>query len=867
MPVLKSVKENPEILENTGVYGETLALFQEANVSFPDTFLLEEKWTESLAVDQGDSLISSLAEKKESLSSKALKNKLLLDVVVPGEDRLETALRFSTLGLCAQNLSVLHNKLPLPAIKKRFYRLLLQVLALLNDEPNIQDLINQSDKSLDGHEMSAVLENDEAEVLNKILAAKDAAEFDQYFKEASERQDSFFQQFFSTTKKQVLAVFALLAEKLIHTEARAVFIQKTHFHEIATADFKTTLSIRDLQSGDANIAFINTEAAIEFTGAKPVPLKVAAQKKIESTLKKLEKHAKDLFLVDVIVEKGIPYCLDFSEALESSARANVLYRLNRLKKNYINDRTFLKNISLDTLRQLLIPRIDRSEAVSAHQVTGGVAGSYGAASGKVYFSAEALLKAYEEDRVHKREEKYILAMPATYADEVKAIKIADAVISSEGGYASHAPVVARSMGKTAVVMPDIHWNKRAMEIQGEKVREGQTISLDVQMGQVPVIYFEELKLESADTGTNGLVDILGILEKQNIKTKVYANADQEEEAAMALELGAQGIGLCRTEHMFFNQDRLFPFLRLLLSIEKTSSLKTIEKEQSKDFERLFSLYKDREVTIRLLDAPLHEFIPRSKEAVEKFHQYLLEQGDEVSLSELNKRLETLHEANPMLGHRGVRMGISRPEIYHMQVRAICKAYLKMVQKNHKVYPKIMIPLIMHGRELHFIRHGKKIEGESIPGLKQTLREALTEKGKKPKSIPLGCMIELPSAALEAGYLARWSEFFSFGTNDLTQTAYGLSRDDSALFLSDYEKYGIQLSKNPFSVLEPAVQELINVACRRGRMVRPDIPLSLCGEHGGNPENIQFIIENEIDVISCSAPQIPAVKLALFQAIA
>ena len=348
---------------------------------------------------------------------------------------------------------------------------------------------------------------------------------------------------------------------------------------------------------------------------------------------------------------------------------------------------------------------------------------------------------------------------------------------------------------------------------------------------------------------------------------VRTNADTPRDSALARSFGAAGIGLCRTEHMFFDEKRINVFREMILSDTREQRRKALGKLlpiQKTDFYKILKIMSPHEVTIRLLDAPLHEFLPHNDEEMRKFVAYLQDRDDKpVSEKEVRARCEALAEFNPMLGHRGCRIAVSYPEIYEMQVRAIFEAVYTLQKEGVDVHPEIMIPIIMNENELKLLVYGKRIEGASIRGLVDVEEE--TRRAMKAKKVDyrIGTMIELPAAALGAGEIARYAQFFSFGTNDLTQTTLGLSRDDFNSFMPDYTQFDV-LDGNPFQMLDQGVKELIEVAVRRGRLTRPDLVTGLCGEHGAIPENIRFCMEVGLNYVSCSPYSVPIANLTIAQ---
>jgi pyruvate,orthophosphate dikinase len=461
------------------------------------------------------------------------------------------------------------------------------------------------------------------------------------------------------------------------------------------------------------------------------------------------------------------------------------------------------------------------------------------------FSADAA------ERQARDGEKVILVRRETSPEDIHGMHAAEGILTSTGGMTSHAAVVARGMGKPCVAgAGDVRIDAKAgtMSVRGTVVKTGDQITLDgstgeIMLGVVPTVQpelsgdFAELMVWADEVRTLG----------------IRTNADTPTDAAQARKFGAEGIGLCRTEHMFCEGDRIVAVRQMILADDEKSrraALAKIQPMQRQDFVELFEIMAGLPVTIRLLDPPLHEFLPKTAADMEQVAKDI-----GVDLREIEARTNKLHETNPMLGHRGVRLGISYPEIYEMQARAIFEAVAEVQKKAGKtVIPEIMIPLIATKKELDLMK----------VVIDRVAEEVSHASGEKLDYL-VGTMIELPRAALRAGDIAETAEFFSFGTNDLTQTTYGLSRDDSASFLEKYQQRGI-FEHDPFASLDTeGVGELIEIACERGRKVRNSLKLGICGEHGGDPASVYFCHKAGLDYVSCSPYRVPIARLAAAQA--
>ncbi|MFN4245699.1 MAG: putative PEP-binding protein, partial [Brevinematia bacterium] len=564
----------------------------------------------------------------------------------------------------------------------------------------------------------------------------------------------------------------------------------------------------------------------------------------------LEERYKEIRYVMVVRETQKVWVIEQDTVQNKSSRAEIRLYIDLLNKGIIDDKFIIDKVNPGHLVELLHKSIDLEwiKKNKVKYVSGGIAGSPGVATGRVFFSTEKLIEEYNKAVKMGFDTRFILVMPATYAEDVKAIEIGQGVLTTEGGYASHAPVVARSLGKVSLVNPKIKLGANFFEIDGIRVNEGDYITLEVPFYESPKMYFGEVKTIEPDFEKNNLIDFLKIVDRYITPDFVVrANADQPREAMLARKFGAKGIGLCRTEHMFFDKERLPIFQELIISddYEKRKSILSRLKEfQKKDFIDLFISMSGEPVTIRLLDAPLHEFLPHNDKELDELYDYLRSQKYNITKEKLKEICEIKKEVNPMLGHRGVRVAITYPEIYEMQASAIAEAAVEVKKNGFEPIPEIMIPVVMNYRELNFVIYGKIMEGKKVRGIKDIVEEIIKNNGLD-IHVKYGSMIEIPSAALRADNIAIFSEFISFGTNDLTQTTYGLSRDDISSFLSDYTEMDI-IEDNPFKVLGEEVAELMVIAVHRCRMVRPDIKIGLCGEHGADPRNIQFLKEIGLD---------------------
>ncbi|MDR2404148.1 MAG: pyruvate, phosphate dikinase, partial [Spirochaetaceae bacterium] len=572
---------------------------------------------------------------------------------------------------------------------------------------------------------------------------------------------------------------------------------------------------------------------IGATGHEIEKIDTAFLKELQKIAWTLEDKFKEIRHIRFTVENGTLWLIEQRPVEQKSTQADIKLLLDLAKRKIVDNDYVIKAIDPMQLNEILHPVIDVSSVQELKKWNGGIAGAPGAAIGRACFSTNALLEAHKLALQKGEDARFILVATSSFAEDVKAIEISTGVLTAEGGYSAHASVVARQYGKVSLVAP-------TMKIKGKKAilgdisfAEGDYITVNVPYYGEASMYLGTAKLIEPNPSESGLLDFIAMSKGFIKKFHVRANAETPRDAALALSFGADGIGLCRTEHMFFGAERINVFREMILSDsreERKKSLNKLKNMQQDDFYGILKIMAGKEVTIRLLDAPLHEFLPHNTNELADFLKYMEKvKKQKVSRADIIARFEALKEFNPMLGHRGCRIAVSYPEIYAMQVQAIFEAAYKLRDEKVDVHPEIMVPVVMNASELKLIAYGKKIEGASYTGIVDT-EENLREKLKaKPIPYNIGTMIELPAAALGAGDIAKYGRFFSFGTNDLTQTTLGISRDDFTAFMPDYTLFDLIIG-NPFSTLDPRVKELIALAVERGRLTRPDLVCGLCGEH-------------------------------------
>ncbi len=576
----------------------------------------------------------------------------------------------------------------------------------------------------------------------------------------------------------------------------------------------------------------------------------------------LEKHFRDVQDFEFTIQDGKVFMLQTRNG-KRTGMAAVKFACDMVREKLIDWKTAVLRVPADQLDQVLAPVFDRQAVKNAKAIATGLPAGPGAATGKVYFNADRAASAAAKG------EKVLLVRVETSPEDLRGMIAAEGILTARGGVSSHAALVARQMGKVCVCGAsalEIDYKAKTMRVEGKTFREGEDyLSIDgtsgtVYAGQLPTAPSEIVQgllhgnkaAQKSETFRNfiQLMDWCGRVTRMTVRT----NADTPEQVENAVAFGAQGIGLCRTEHMFFEGDRIDAMREMILARkadDRKSALKKLLPYQKKDFVGIFKALKGKPATIRLLDPPLHEFLPQDHAA-----QSALAEKMGVCVDEIARRVHELHEQNPMLGHRGCRLGISFPEVTAMQARAIFEAAAEVQKKGIKVKPEVMIPLVGFERELEL----------QVEIVRRVADEVMKERNAKFDYL-VGTMIEVPRGALTADEIAITAEFFSFGTNDLTQTALGMSRDDSGSFLPNYAELEI-VKRNPFATIDQnGVGQLMQIAVEKGRKVRPKIKLGICGEHGGDPDSVKFCDRLGLDYVSCSPFRVPIARLAAAQAAA
>jgi len=562
---------------------------------------------------------------------------------------------------------------------------------------------------------------------------------------------------------------------------------------------------------------------------------------LHKILKKLEKHYADMQDVEFTVENNKLWMLQ-TRSGKRTAKSAVKIAVDMVKEKLISKKEAVLRIDPNSLDTLLHPTLDEKSSINV--IANGLPASPGAASGKVVFTSE------EAERLNGMMQDTILVRVETSPEDIQGMHAAKGILTARGGMTSHAAVVARGMGRPCVSGSseiNINYENKTFKTASMEIKEGEIITIDGSTGRIISGSVATVKPEISGDFSR-LMSWADSFRKLNIRT----NSETPKDTKTAKDFGAEGIGLCRTEHMFFDEERILSVREMILSKTKADRAKALEKllpHQKKDFIEIFKIMSGLPVTVRLLDPPLHEFLPRTDKEITEVANVV-----NLPVKEVKSRIEELHEQNPMLGHRGCRLGISFPEIYEMQCRAIFEALAELKKKKIKsAFPEIMIPLVSTEAEIKIMKD-----------LVINIAGEVQRQHKLKIAFLVGTMIELPRAVIKAKEIAKHAEFFSFGTNDLTQTTFGISRDDSGKFLNDYLDNKI-FSIDPFVSIDDGVADLVEIAVEKGKSQNKKLKLGICGEHGGDPKSIEFFSKVGLNYVSCSPYRVPIARLAAAQA--
>ncbi|MDR1251583.1 MAG: pyruvate, phosphate dikinase [Treponema sp.] len=868
-------KVAPELL---GIRGRQANEFAELGFPILPGFILDTEIASEIDTKVIRKDIKTLLEKCAGLAGKTYgdtKNPMLLKVVISSNLAITTYPALHNFGLVKPAIEGFTNWV---GEDFAIHELLFLVRGMLKIEKRIKEL---EDKPKEQEEIASMLKrlsvmlgisgpsNELREKEKPIPIDKSAGEYmDEYAK-------YFPQGFFDDAESQLLIVLSEISKMLQMDDQNdhdtALLIQPMVYGNYGKASCAGDFYSRNIVTGDKKLQGVFFRGKFnEFgaTGQEINKIDAAYLKELEKIAWALEDKFKEIRQIRFTIENGKLWLIEQRLVDQKSTQADIKLLLDLAKRKIVDNAYAVKAIDPLRLNEILHPVINTPSVKDLKFWKGGIAGAPGAAIGKVYFSTNALLEAKKLAQQKGEDDRCILVAISSFAEDVKAIEVSTGVLTAEGGYSAHASVVARQYGKVSLV-------STALKIKGNKATlgdfsfsEGDYLTISVPFYGESTVYKGTAELIEPDPKESGLLDFIALTKGFLKKFHVRCNADTPRDAALALSFGASGVGLCRTEHMFFKAERINVFREMLLSSDSKGRQKALDKlqvMQRDDFYNIMKVMSGRGVIIRLLDSPLHEFMPHNDEELAGYIAHITKTKNiKPSKTEILAQIEALHEFNPMLGHRGCRIAVSYPEIYAMQVKAIFEATYKLHAEKIDARPEIMVPIVMNASELKLIAYGKKIEGSNYIGIVDIEESLRKEKKAKEVEYQIGTMIELPAAALGAGEIAKYGRFFSFGTNDLTQTTLGISRDDFTAFMPDYTLFDL-IQGNPFSTLDPRVKELITLAADRGRLTRPDLVCGLCGEHGANPANVRFCMDAGLDYVSCSPYSVPIALLGVAQA--
>ncbi|TFG60529.1 MAG: pyruvate, phosphate dikinase, partial [Spirochaetales bacterium] len=826
----KDYIKDEQIVEKLGLRGRQANELAALNLPILPGFIIDAYVAAHMENADLKPILKTYFKKLEGVTSKVFgdaQNPMLVKIVISPNLAIVSYPALHNYGLTDQTISGFNNFV---GENFGYHEILFLMKGNLEIEAKIAELENrEADAEKIRKAISSITGN-----MKEIKKPEESKKIiDQYTKLLPE---GFFSDAYTQLEISLKRVSRLLDLDELDEDDTALLIQPMVYGNYGKDSSSGNFYTRNIVTGEKKLDgeyFENKFDSFGEQGKNINKLGTVLLKDLDKVARIVEDHFKEIRMILFVIENGKLWLIEQRPVMTKSTQSDIQTLLDLFKRKVIDDRYVIKAIKPGQLNEILHPIIDISSVKSLPSIEGGIPGAPGAAIGRVYFTTDSLLEAHKICQHKSEDTRFILCMSSSFAEDVKAIEVATGVLSCEGGYSAHASVVARQYGKVSLVKTD-------MKIQGTKavigkstIKEGDYITLNVPQYGDPQIFLGQATLIEPDPEKSGLIEFISIVKKHVHEFHVRANADSPRDGALALKFGAEGIGLCRTEHMFFDEKRINVFREMIVSdtLEKrVKALKKLKNMQKTDFYKVFKIMQGKEVTIRLLDAPLHEFLPHNDDEMKLFISYMQSQKDSarITKAEINAAIESLQVFNPMLGHRGCRIAVSYPEIYEMQVQAIFEAVYLLKNEKVDVRPEIMIPIIMNENELKLLIYGKKIEGKTFKGILDVEKEVRLQMKAKPIDYKIGTMIELPAAALGAGEIAKYAQFFSFGTNDLTQTTCGLSRDDFNSFMPDYTQFDI-IEGNPFQILNPQVKELIATAVRRGSLTRPDLTKGLCGE--------------------------------------
>jgi pyruvate,orthophosphate dikinase len=676
---------------------------------------------------------------------------------------------------------------------------------------------------------------------------------------------------------QLHLVLTKLAEQYLGDEMNegieaGMLVQMMVYGNFGEDSYNGSFYSRNIVTGEAQLSghFGHNEFDTLPEDGKDInTIKSEYLKELKQIATLLEEQYLDIRQIKFTIEEGRVWIVEQNPVDAKSTQAEIRTLLDLNRKGLIASEKMILSIPPTQLQDLLHPVIDHKTTAAMPKVQGGIAGSPGAAIGRICFSTERLMAEYRRCNLAGLNSDLILCMKATYAEDVQAIEVGKGVISSEGGYASHAPVVSRSLRKPCIVNNDVEYHDGYIMIDGVRINELDTISMEVPTYADPTIWVGQAKMVYPDTSTNGLEEFIGKVREHVKHFQVMAIAENMNDIAIAMRLGAAGIGSFSMDALLRQPDASAVFREAILLSEpepRKKALAELERVLSKSVREVFDSVGGQRVMLQLLDKPLTEFLPHDPEQAKAFYESLQRKHPHLTSAELGNRANQLRNINPMMGLRGSRIAISYPDLYEAQFAAVLRAAYSFLQERGKA-PEfdMMVPGVMGDTEMKFIRNGRNIEGTIIRGLNGVQNDLMKEWGleRLPFHYRIGVLIELPAAALMAGHMAKQSDFFVVGTQILTQTTAGMSYDDINSFLPSFTQYDI-LRDNPFQILTNPVKQLIALAREFGVITRPDLKVGLCGGHASDPANIEFAINSKLDFASCNPYGVPIAMLAVAQ---
>ena len=628
---------------------------------------------------------------------------------------------------------------------------------------------------------------------------------------------------------------------------------------------------RDIVTGDSFLSGHFGHNEFDTAPDKATELKKIKKeylKELQNVATLMEERYLDIRQIKFVIEDSRVWVVEQNPVDAKSTQAEVRTLLDLYAKKLVDRDKLVKAIPPNQLQDLLHPVIDHGSTKGMPKVVGGMAGSPGAAVGRVCFSTPTLLAEFRRTSLMGVNSDLILMMPHTDAEDVEAIEMGKAVIASVGGYASHAPVVARSLRKPCLLFENIEYHEGYAIVDGNRVNEFDTISMEVPTYTDPTIWVGAAELVYPDTSENGLEEFINTISEDNEEFSVYGLASSPNDVEVAMKLGAQGIGFISADKVMAAEKPLQAFREALLLSDpkaRASALENCEKALADEFATMMKSVGGKKFSVGLLNGPLTEFMPHGPEEQEELFGGLAKKFKGSSAEEYSTRANQLRNVNPMMGLRGSRIGIAYPELYEMVVAAVLRGAWEAMGKSGGIDLDLLVPGVMSDAEMRFIRHGRNIESTVIRGIRGVTADLAKEWGEKtfPFRFRVGAVIELPAASLMAGHMAKQSDFFAIDTNMLTQTTNGMSQDDVNTFLPAFNQYDI-LKDHPFQILSTPVKELISATMHFGKMTRPDIHIGLSGDHASDPANIDFAFATKLNFVSCTPYGVPIAKLAVAQ---